>query len=303
MISLFPEFKKIKVQDKNEVEKHTRSYPPYSDFNFASLWSYNTQEDSALSNLNGNLVLSMPDYITNKTMFSFFGFNQVPETIKEILEYTTKIYGVSNLQLIPEICIEKDLGKLNGNYKVSPDVNNHDYILSLKKVTELKGSEFHSHRNMISKFKRKVKNYSTKQIKLTSPSVKKSIINLTLKWGKQKNKSKEDIESGVIAIKRMLNSSKHFDLYCLGVFVSGDLVAFFISELAQKEYVIGHFRKANVDFPGIFQFIDHETAKFFYTLGYKYFNFEQDLGFKGMRDAKSSLRPVIFLKKYTVSVK
>src|SRR3989344_5608277 len=63
MIPIFPTFKKLTVEDKNEVEKATNSYPPYSDYNFVSLWSYNTKDSIEIALLNDNLVVKFFDYI------------------------------------------------------------------------------------------------------------------------------------------------------------------------------------------------------------------------------------------------
>ena len=38
MIPEFPEFKKLELSNKEEIEKITQKFPPYSDFNFVSMW-------------------------------------------------------------------------------------------------------------------------------------------------------------------------------------------------------------------------------------------------------------------------
>ena len=40
MLPEFPQFKKLELSDKEEVEKFTSKFPPYSDFNFVSMWSW-----------------------------------------------------------------------------------------------------------------------------------------------------------------------------------------------------------------------------------------------------------------------
>ena len=40
----FPNFKTLEKQDKELVDHFVNKYLPYSDFNFDSLWSYNTED-------------------------------------------------------------------------------------------------------------------------------------------------------------------------------------------------------------------------------------------------------------------
>jgi len=40
MIPEFPQFKNLELTDKIDVEKFTSKFPPYSDFNFVSMWSW-----------------------------------------------------------------------------------------------------------------------------------------------------------------------------------------------------------------------------------------------------------------------
>ncbi len=57
MIPEFPNFKKLELSDREEVESVTNKFPPYSDFNFTSMWCWDINEDMRLSKLNGNSPL------------------------------------------------------------------------------------------------------------------------------------------------------------------------------------------------------------------------------------------------------
>lgn len=64
MISEFPQFKKLELADKKDIEKFTSKFPPYSDFNFVSMWSWDIRGEMRVSQLNGNLVVRFTDYLT-----------------------------------------------------------------------------------------------------------------------------------------------------------------------------------------------------------------------------------------------
>ena len=95
MIPEFPQFKPIELSDKQEVEKITSQYPPYSDFNFVSMWSWDIKGEMRLSMLNGNLVVKFNDYITGEPFYSFLGKNKLNETAEILLNLSKeeKLHG------------------------------------------------------------------------------------------------------------------------------------------------------------------------------------------------------------------
>ena len=56
-IPCFPTFKKLELSDKNVIENVTSQFNAYSDFNFASLWNYDTESTIEWSLLHDNLSL------------------------------------------------------------------------------------------------------------------------------------------------------------------------------------------------------------------------------------------------------
>lgn len=70
MIPEFPNFKKIELSDQKEIESFTSKFPPYSDFNFTSLWSWDTHTNMQISILNKNLVIRFNDYLSDSFFYS-----------------------------------------------------------------------------------------------------------------------------------------------------------------------------------------------------------------------------------------
>ena len=66
-IPTFPALKSISIDDRQSLEKYISSFPPYSDFNFMSLLTWNTDDCILVSKLFGNLVIQFDDYISRKT--------------------------------------------------------------------------------------------------------------------------------------------------------------------------------------------------------------------------------------------
>ena len=131
----FPDFKKLEWTDRHSVEQFTKEFPPYSDFNFVSLWSWNTKDKMMLSQLNGNLVVLFYDYITDTPFLSFIGRNKLSETAHSLIEYSTHHFQEPSLKLIPEIVATQLCSE---HFAVEPDENSHDYILSVPYICCIK---------------------------------------------------------------------------------------------------------------------------------------------------------------------
>src|SRR5436190_24390929 len=93
---IFPEFKSLKIEDQQQIESYTQKYLPYSDFNFVSLWCYDTNKDVIFSWINNNLIIRFQDYLTKSPFYSFLGDTLVSESIDQLFTYSKK-------QKIPQV--------------------------------------------------------------------------------------------------------------------------------------------------------------------------------------------------------
>ncbi len=87
MLPNFPEFSKLSLDHQKDIDEAISGFPPYSDYTFASLYPWNSQNKLELSNLNGNLVVKFTDYVTDEPFLSFLGTNNVIETVETLFEY------------------------------------------------------------------------------------------------------------------------------------------------------------------------------------------------------------------------
>jgi hypothetical protein len=74
-------------------------------------------------------------------------------------------------------------------------------------------------------------------------------------------------------------------------------IAYTFGEAINKDCFVTHFEKAPADINGAYTIINQEFAKRLLADGYKYINREEDLGIEGLRKAKQSYHPAIWLKK------
>lgn len=310
MLPAFPQFKKIDLSDKADIENITSQFPPYSDFNFLSMWVWNIQEAMRISEHNGNLVVMFTDYLTGEPFYSFLGNNKVNETVEDLLELSKKEKIEPVLKLMPEDSI-KNLDK--NKFEIKEERNHFDYIYPIEKIQSYVGSRHKKHRESTRFFARNY-NFEAKQLDLTDKANHKLLVDLIDLWVKNKKEKAgtnnndfdlDDFYNEYLALKKLFTAPASLlkSVVCFSVFVDGKLSAFMIDEKVSKDYCISHFGKIDKSHRGNLQLLMQNSAKMFFDLGVNYYNDEQDLGRENLRSAKSSYELAHFLKKYTVSLR
>jgi uncharacterized protein len=299
MIPLFPKFKHLELVDKEDIENITKKHPPYSDFNFVSLWSWNIEQKFMISKLNGNLIVQFQDYLTKKTFNSFIGIENLVHTIENLLLHAKNEKIHSALKLVPEKIVE--LLPYNHGFEVIEDKDNYDYILSVSDLVGMKGNKFHKKRNMVTRFIKDHKNeVQTKILDISDPVVQRQMTDLFLQWEKVRGRKRADTENELIAIKNLYKGAHKFNLQVLGLYLKNKFVGFSVEELIHDKHAMIHFEKADTTYIGIFEYLKHQSVIHLHNKGCEYINYEQDLGIEGLRISKQSYRPIKYLKKYTI---
>lgn len=302
MIPKFPEFKQFELSDKDDVEFFTKQFPPYSDFNFVSMWSWNIEDNMGLSVLNDNLVIKFTDYITKESFFSFIGKNRLNDTAFQLLLHSDKEGFPMQLKLVPEI-VAKDLDK--NIFRIDEDEDNFDYIISVERLKPHDGEErrLSTRRKLINNLL-KTEGFRIKPIDISNPSVQKEILDVSLVWEKQQGMDDQNAHNLFSALQRVLRFDHTEILFCLGAYFNDKLVGYSINEITKIGYAIGNFQQADLAFsPAVYSVLMQEASVHFSNAGCTYINLEQDMGIEGLRKWKTSHNPIFFLKKYVVSRK
>ncbi|MFH0773288.1 MAG: phosphatidylglycerol lysyltransferase domain-containing protein [bacterium] len=302
MIPLFPLFTKLDFSHKEDIEKLTHLFPPYSDYNFTSLWTYDTDSSIEISLLNENLIVRFTDYMTLKPFYSFIGRNQPIKTAHSLIDHSYKTNVEHYLKLIPEDVIRLD-NALIKHFQVKEDQDNHDYIISVKDITLLPEEKYKRKKYLVDRFKRKYPSYRSHLMDLSKQPVQNEILDLFFLWEERAGKKRTETENELIAIKRLLAYHKKLNVYALGIFHDNSLIAFNLYEVTHGVYGISAFQKADKNYTGVYALLSHEAAKHLHSLGCNLINYEQDLGIEGLRLSKSLWKPVHYLKKYIISPK
>lgn len=296
MIPIFPNFKKVSIEDKKDIELFTYQYKPYSDFNFTSLWVWDTDEKRMISILNDNLVVLFTDYETCELCLSFLGTNKIKHTIDELVDYAKTIGISTTLRYIPE----ESINNLNtDDFLIEEDRDNFDYIFSMSDLSELSGSKFKEKRHLAEKFFKNNPNLSFEFIDINDLNIKKHIISLFDRW---KNKKTHNFEYEERAIKRLLQTCKNEHLVVCCMFLNSEMVGFSVDEILPFKYAISHFFKTDNSYNGINEFFNQKISQYLMIKNVDYWNWEQDLGVENLKKSKMKYHPIDFLKKYKVTL-
>ncbi len=300
MISEFPNFKKLELLDKEEIEKFTSKFPPYSAFNFTNLWAWDIRSDREVAKLNGNLVVRFTDYETKEPFLSFLGTNKCEDTVFTLLSFASNSKIYPKLRFITEESIKH---LQSANLLVEEDRNNSDYLFSPSKLAELQGAKFKDIRRLAKKFSKEYPDAVFRLKDLGDLSVQNKI-HLTLRQWEHRKKMQNktcDLKFEEKALCRLLENVKDHKLILSCVFLQGTMLCFGIDEILPNRSAVSHFIKADNSFKGIYEFFNRELAQYLTTLDIASWNWQQDLNIKNLKEAKLSYCPVAFLKRYTVS--
>lgn len=295
MIPNYPRFKKITVRDKRIIDRFVSRYDPYSDFNFVSLYSWNTDKNTALSRLNGNLVIRLKDYTGDGVTYSILGETKLQESIQTLLKSLPRN---GTLKLIPHIVADRiNRSEIPSDIALDEDRDNHDYVYELDTIANLQGNDFKKKRNMIKTFRTKYPEAVFEILDLGNKQHRKQIMDLVHEWVAAKDTSLNEDE--VLGLQNVFALHKH--IYATGLRHQDRLIGFSIVEHLHNNFAMIHYEKTNHDYPGVTEHLMVETARHLRGNGITHLNFEQDLGVLNLRTNKSLWRPAKFLKKYRVA--
>ena len=293
--------KKLEIKDKKIFDEFFLTHTTYSDFNFTSLYTWDLENKCEYGFINENLTIRFQDYLTRIPFFSYLGSNKVTATVDYLVTSAEKEHIDTKLKMVPEVSLYGAVDKLEKNYSIVEDRDNFDYVYYLPDIAQLSGNKYYNQRNLVNRFKRKYPEYKILNLNMRDKQILKEIDDLFVLWGSRKV-DKEHINDEHECFRRLFLLCDQYDYHALGIYVKDTLIAFAINELLSFGFALAHYRKADVEYAGVYKVLEQESAKQLCDLGFKYLNYEQDIGLPELRQSKRSWSdPNFYLKKYTIS--
>ena len=226
--------------------------------------------------------------------------NLIKRSITEIIDDSHYYNKKVRFQSITKKCkdLMYDLFKDIFTFEDCRDL--YEYIYDVEKIANLFGSKYQSKRNIINKLYNTYNNIFVKEI---DNNDKDEMKKLYLEW----MNSKLNIDNHVInnEIKEFELSMDYYDklgLVGVCVYIDNNLAGFNLGSMISNRTYDGMIQKGNVNYDGIYELLNRETAKMFMNR-IKYMNFEEDLGIEGLRKAKQMYHPEYLLEKFIVREK
>ena len=183
-----------------------------------------------------------------------------------------------------------------GKFTYKYDEGNNDYIYSTEKMASLSGKKYHGKRNHITNFKKNNPDWSFE--KISKDNIDECLA-LHSKWIENKDPDDEDYSLEFEAVKKAFEYFDELDMVGGLIRVNGEVIAYTLAEPQMNGHcLVSHFEKAPADMIGAYPIINQEFTKNC-LMQYEYVNREEDLGIEGLRKAKQSYHPEIWLEKCT----
>ena len=284
----------FELDDQALIQTYIDRYRPLScEYNFSNLFAWQTAYKMSWSLYQERLLIY--DEIS-QFAFMPLGEDFSPEELV-ILSLNLKSAGLTpNFCLLTAEYIKK-FPEIENYYIVKEERNHSEYIYSVDSLCDLNGTKLHKKKNLISQFKRSYPDFEVHPLKGKYKHKARKLAQILLS---RRKKPSDTLDQEFYALKTSFDYFDQLGLDGLAITIGEKLVAFSIfSALNPSTYDI-QFEKSDTDYKGAAQVINHETAKFLKDKC-QYLNREQDLGIKGLRQAKMSYDPVELITPYSLT--
>lgn len=291
-------FKSPEIKDKNWIaECFSYAHSMNCEYTFGSIYLWRAAYKSFVAHYKDFVICRWGK--NNDLQYSLpIGEGDFREAVHAIINdaaalgITPRIYGVTESY---KAVLESDFpGKFSFEY----DDGNNDYIYKVADLASLSGKKYHSKRNHISNFIKNNPDWSYEDI---TPENISECIALHTSWIENKDDADSDADYSLEFEAVLSGFENYSELGFKGglIRVNNKPVAYTYGERFNAHCFVTHFEKAPADMQGAYAIINREFAKRLAEDGYIYVNREEDLGLPGLRKAKQSYKPEIWLQKET----
>lgn len=297
-LPIFPNYANVCDLNESQINLNSDNLRPYSDFVFSNIWSWNLDKSFKISQLNGNIILFLRDHRSKEFFLSIKGLNMINETFEIVLNELDKFGVPEALNLIPEETATKlDPAK----FEITEDRDSFDYVYSIDNLIELSGKSFKTKRQLCNFFENNNKNVEI-SIESISDETKKQILRFISEENSRRTKLGYTpfAEYEMAALENFMTLPEDKNILAFILRVDGEIVGCSMDQLLPNDFALSHFFKASIAYKGSYDYLNRKIAIYLKDLGVQYWNWVEDSGLEGLRQAKLSYKPEYLLKKYTV---
>jgi len=281
----FSKFNNFKLKDQELIQTYIDKFKPVScEYNFANLFAWQDVNKMSWRLYQERLLIYNGIF---QCAFMPLGEVFYPEELV-VLSLNLKSAG-----LTPDICLVtsdylEKFPEIENSYTIKEEREYAEYIYDVDSLCDLNGIKLHKKRNLISQFKR---SYPDFEVRMLNGEYKYKSLKLAQDLLEMHKDISQTLDQEFHAIQTSFDYFDKLGLEGLVLTLGSKVVAFSVfSKLNHSTYDI-QFEKSDTDYKGAAQVINQETARYLKDKCL-YLNREQDLGIKGLRQAKMSYDPV-----------
>jgi len=296
-IPQFPEFKPIEIGDRDPLHDRLWTYQPTnSELTFTNLFIWRNHYGFAWSIYKDWLVILGTDPDGEPYVFTPVGPPGRIPVVETLLTWLHHEKGVHRPAI--ERADQRLVSELQGspNFVIEPLRDHFDYVYRTEDLVRLQGGNYRAKRNHINYF---LRSYTFKYEPLDS-NHKQACLDLMETWcGLRRCEEDLSLSSEWEAIREALANLEELKVGGGVILVHDKVEAFSVGELLNKETVVVHIEKANMEIRGLYAMINQQFLEKQWQ-DIPYVNREQDLGEPGLREAKLSYNPDHFVEKFRI---
>ena len=288
------EFKTPEINDKKWVDEcFAYAHSMNCEYTFGSIYVWHTAYRTQIAHYKDFFICrwgKAEDYSYSLPI----GKGDFKDAVFQIIEdakangITPRIYGVT--ESYKSMLFEA----FPNEFKLEYDDGSNDYIYSASDLAELRGKKYHGKRNHIANFKRNNPDWTYEEI--TESNIA-DCIELHTNWIYDKDDNDSDYSLEFESVLTGFENYKELGFKGGIIRVNSKAIAYTYGEPQSNNCFVSHFEKAPSDVQGAYAIINQEFAKRLLDDGFEFINREEDLGIEGLRKAKQSYHPCLWLKK------
>lgn len=283
-------FQPLALAHRPLVNDFLQKYPPaISELTFTNLYVWRHIRPVWVGEVLESVVFLIDAGVERTGRKILFGPPVGPAGVVAVLDQLS--HEVSGTVRIPE---DAAVELKKAAVTVYEDRDNFDYVYKVSDLATLKGRFFSKKRNHV---KQCLEKYDCHYEPITAGNIDECV-GAQERWCNVRNCSDDPGLCG--EFKAIMETFAHFEEFGLlggAIRINEQIEAFAIGEALRPSMAVWHFEKAMPGFQGLGQLIN----KWFSEKGLTQFtlvNREQDLGIKGLRQAKESYQPDHLIAKY-----
>lgn len=292
----FPTAGLFELSDRQMVQIYIDKYAPEScEYNFANLFAWQEAYHYSWCLYKGRLLV-----YDGKSQSAFMPLGE-PLDAGELADLARHLLQNG---LNPEIGLVtaeylSDHPDVDRWFEVVPERDYAEYIYSAEKLTRLTGTKLHKKRNLIAQFKRACPDYELVPL---HPGNLEEALSFSRDLLYSRGEPSGTLLDEFAAIQKAFEFWGHLCMEGLAVYVAGRMVAFSVFSRINRDTYNVQFEKSDFSYKGAAQLINQETARYV-SEKCLFINREQDLGLKGLRQAKLSYEPEKLLLPHSLIFK